>query len=346
MAFSIRRTVFISYSSDAEDFAHAIASRLRSLEYVVFLDSWDLKPSRPYDAHLEERVRSCSLFIFAVSPRSVLPESYAKTELGWAVASRRRILGVFAPGHPEVSPPPDVAARTMTRRGGDPVANTVSDVRAILGGPSVLAPKIVATGIALAVLAGIFFTYEQKSSAVQKSGAIKDRPSQSPPRAASEANKSSTSPTRERVNKPTDVPSLFTRIRGTLMGFGLTENDLFNTLWSAETTTQDPKLEQEDSNGHVRFYRQDCVVQPCGAAAEVLLTTKGGRVAVTSSGVPGCNVNVVSSGALITCPAAIFDLKWNGRQFVGTETVCYEWATDGATCRTSYLADARLTRVN
>ena len=88
------------------------------------------------------------------------------------------------------------------------------------------------------------------------------------------------------MNKATEFPSLFTRISGTLMGYDLTTKDLLGTQWSAETTTQDPKMEQYDARGMVRFFSVNCVVRPCNPGADVMLKTKRDELTVTSSGVP------------------------------------------------------------
>jgi hypothetical protein len=151
----LKHTIFVSYSSDAADFAVRLATRLESAGYLTTFDQWDLPPGAAYDPLLEDQVKSSSLFLFVISARSVLSDSFAITELKWAAASRRRLLGVHAPQHHDVTPPPEIAARTLSRSGGDQVANAVSEVRAILGQPAIRFLKIVAL-LAAAILTVVF----------------------------------------------------------------------------------------------------------------------------------------------------------------------------------------------
>jgi hypothetical protein len=135
-----RQKVFIAYASDAEAFAKSVSARLRSAGFRSALDTEFLSPGSSFDRALEDAIRSSSLFLFIVSSRSCEPDAYARTELHWAVTSARHILGVFAPSNdwPELEPPPEIAARTLVSPHGDRAANVVSEVRKILGRPTLI----------------------------------------------------------------------------------------------------------------------------------------------------------------------------------------------------------------
>lgn len=145
MAFNplnfLRRRVFISYSGDAVEFAKVLAARLESAGYRAVLDKWDLQPGSAYDASLKRLVENSALFIFVVSARSARPDAYALTELAWAVAARRPILGVYPSSDITVIAPVDVRARTLIQREGDPIALTVGEASRIVGAPRALLAK-------------------------------------------------------------------------------------------------------------------------------------------------------------------------------------------------------------
>jgi hypothetical protein len=333
----LRYTVFISYSKDAADFVRALATRLEGAGYRAILDSWDLAPGRPYDVQLQRQVKSCSLFIFVISARSILPDAYAITELMWAAASRRRILGVHAPGHSEVTPPPEVAARSLSRSAGDPIANAVSEVCDILGRPYSRVGKIAIAGVALALLVGIV-------QVVRNARIFQEQPK------TEAAASPQPEATRVRVNILSQYPSLLTRFRGKLMGFGLTDADLFNTEWTAETTTQDSALSQDDSKGLFRFYRQEPCYGRRGAVDYKLQNTGGAWVKRNV-----CDFLVLNDSVHIECPnlqnvlvRAVFALQWNGAQLIGTETVyCGEnGGSPKCPATGAYLVDVRLTQLH
>ena len=155
----LRQTVFVSYSKDAADFARHLVARVESAGFSVFLDKTRLKAGGAYDTTLEKQVKACSLFLFLVSARSVRPDAFALSELQWAVTSGRHILGVYVPGHDDVSPPPEISARTLSSTSGDRIANAVTDVRAQLGHPFARTARIFAGITAvLALAAGIGWT--------------------------------------------------------------------------------------------------------------------------------------------------------------------------------------------
>src|SRR5215213_596371 len=104
----LKPTVFIAHASDAKDFARVLAARIRRAGFSPFLDERSLTAGESYDAAIEDAVKRSSTFIFVVSAGSVTTDAYALTELHWAVTSDRSLLGVHAPGHDEVTPPPDI----------------------------------------------------------------------------------------------------------------------------------------------------------------------------------------------------------------------------------------------
>jgi hypothetical protein len=161
--------VFLAHGADAKDFMRRLQARLEAAGFRVFSDERELEPGSAYDAEIEDAIKSCSVFVFVTSARSVASGAYALTELEWALEARRRLLGVHAEGHDQVRPPPEVDATTCVSTRGDRAAQTVSEVRSIIraqraqeSGWSRLPPWARSALIALAasaVIAGLGVAY-------------------------------------------------------------------------------------------------------------------------------------------------------------------------------------------
>lgn len=122
------RDVFVAYSSDARDFAQHLCARLEAAGLSVFLDEKVLRGGEGYDSAIRAAIQSCTAFVFVVSPGSVAGDAYALTELHWAVQARRPLYAVYADAAEPVPLPPELAAVTVPRPRGDPIAPVVAQL--------------------------------------------------------------------------------------------------------------------------------------------------------------------------------------------------------------------------
>lgn len=161
---------------------------------------------------------------------------------------------------------------------------------------------------------------------------------------------SSSSSPRVRVNTPSQSSSLFTKIRGKLVGFNLAEDDLVGTEWTVETTAEDPTMSRADAHGRFQFYRFYPCAGACGAL-DLKLTEAQGPSAERHR----CNFAVANDSVHIECPnieilvRSTYELHWNGVQLIGTEHVfCGESNPTESWCPPTgfYLQDVRLTRLH
>lgn len=120
--------VFVSYSSDAKDFALELYHRLSDAGLPCFFDKESLPAGRSYDDRLERAVRSCGVFVFVISHRSV-GSSYASTELGLARRYGRPIVAVLAPEHLDAAIPAAIKSRTLLHVEGEAIAEVILEVR-------------------------------------------------------------------------------------------------------------------------------------------------------------------------------------------------------------------------
>jgi hypothetical protein len=85
--------IFLSYTSQDKSDAEAIAFSLRNRGYRVFLDKDDLPAGRSYDDQLERAVKKSQIFIFLLSPDSIVEGRFALTELKFARPADGRSIG-------------------------------------------------------------------------------------------------------------------------------------------------------------------------------------------------------------------------------------------------------------
>jgi formylglycine-generating enzyme required for sulfatase activity len=120
--------VFVAYSRDAQDFSQRLTFRLRRANLRVFLDDRELQEGNPFDASIAKAVESCRTFLFVISARSVAKDSYARTELDWAVKAERSLLSIQAEEHDGVKHPPALDGLTAISTEGDRIAQAVKAV--------------------------------------------------------------------------------------------------------------------------------------------------------------------------------------------------------------------------
>ena len=120
--------IFLSYASQDQAIAEAVAFSLRSRQYEVFLDRYDLPPGESYDQRIERAVDDSEIFIFLISPDSVAEGRYTLTELNFA--RRRwpdvngRVLPVIARKTPLEQVPSYLKAVTILELAGNIAAET------------------------------------------------------------------------------------------------------------------------------------------------------------------------------------------------------------------------------
>lgn len=122
--------IFLSYSSDEAGLAEQMVYRLRAEGHEVFFDRQSLPPGEAYDARIRNAIEACELFVFLLSKAAIRPGSYALSEL--AIARERwpqpvgHVLPVAVGELDYDALPPYLAALTVFRPGGDPVAELIA----------------------------------------------------------------------------------------------------------------------------------------------------------------------------------------------------------------------------
>src|SRR5690606_10141569 len=76
--------IFVSYASDDCDAAALVAESIKARGHKVFFDRADLPPGGSYEEQIEAAIRASSLMVFLVSPDSVAPGRFTRTELKFA----------------------------------------------------------------------------------------------------------------------------------------------------------------------------------------------------------------------------------------------------------------------
>lgn len=122
--------LFISYSSRDAALAEQLVYRLRGDGHTVFFDRQSLPPGEAYDKRIRDAIEACDRFVFLLSPASIAPGSYARSEL--TMASQRwpspvgHVLPVEVSRIDYDTLPPYLGAVTVFRTGGDLVAELVA----------------------------------------------------------------------------------------------------------------------------------------------------------------------------------------------------------------------------
>jgi tetratricopeptide (TPR) repeat protein len=124
--------IFLSYASQDQATAEAVAFSLRSRQYQVFLDRDDLPPGESYDQRIERAVNDSEMFIFLVSPDSIAEGRYTLTELSFARRkwpdANGRVLPVMARKTPLEQAPSYLKAVTVLEPAGNIAAETSAAV--------------------------------------------------------------------------------------------------------------------------------------------------------------------------------------------------------------------------
>ncbi len=124
--------IFVSHSHEEEGLAAFLATRLRADGHHVFQNDGSLERGRGFDGQIREQLDRCDLFVFLLSPASVRPGCYARTELG--LAEKRwpnpalRVLPAMARDTDEAAVPPYLKAVNILRPSGELIAEIVNEV--------------------------------------------------------------------------------------------------------------------------------------------------------------------------------------------------------------------------
>lgn len=159
---ALRPRVFLSYATEERDLAGHLAVALRAEGYDVFLDRARLAPGRAFGRALRREIARCDLFVFLASPHSVGEGRYARTEL--RLAERRwprpdgRVLAVAAAPVAPRDLPPYLRQTTLLRPEGDPVAETLDAVDALLRGRRAVPARRMALAAGVALLLAVAVT--------------------------------------------------------------------------------------------------------------------------------------------------------------------------------------------
>ncbi len=124
--------IFLSHASEDKPAAESLAFSLRNRGHKVFLDRDDLPPGESYDKQIELAVRDSDLFIFLISPASVIKGRYTLTELSFARKRwpdpHGRLLPVLVAPTPMHDIPSYLKAVTLLEPLGNVTAETAAAV--------------------------------------------------------------------------------------------------------------------------------------------------------------------------------------------------------------------------
>jgi TIR domain len=122
--------IFVSYASQDKLAAESIALSIRGRGYTAFLDRDDLPPGASYDEQIELAVKDSDIFVFLISPDSLMAGHYSLTELKFArqkwPTPNGRVLPVMLRKTPMEKVPTYLKAVTVL----EPVGNVAAETSA------------------------------------------------------------------------------------------------------------------------------------------------------------------------------------------------------------------------
>lgn len=128
--------IFLSYASEDKEIAEPIAFSLRARGHKVFFDRDDLPPGGEYDIRIEKAVERSALFVFLITPDSILKGRFTLTELEFA---RRKwgsgdghVLPVLAKATPLEEIPNFLKSVTILEPAGNIAAEVASAVEPLV----------------------------------------------------------------------------------------------------------------------------------------------------------------------------------------------------------------------
>ena len=124
--------IFLSFASQDVSTAEAIAFSLRNRGHNVFLDRDDLPAGQAFDERIERAVRESGIFIFLISPDSIMEGRYTLTELLFARQKWLSPSGHVLPVRVRTTPPDKIPSYlksvTILEPRGDVAAETSAKV--------------------------------------------------------------------------------------------------------------------------------------------------------------------------------------------------------------------------
>jgi len=127
---AMRRSVFISYTSEQKRIADSIAFAIRELELQVFVDRDDLTPGVAFHDRIHSEIERCDVFVFLLSKESISPDRYTMSELEFArqkwLHPSGHVLTVPIGEYDRAQLPPYLGVTTFV----SPVGNIPTNVRA------------------------------------------------------------------------------------------------------------------------------------------------------------------------------------------------------------------------
>jgi TIR domain len=124
--------IFLSFASQDVSTAEAIAFSLRNRGHNVFLDRDDLPAGQAFDGRIEREVRESDIFIFLISPDSIMEGRYTLTELLFARQKWLSPSGHVLPVRVRTTPPDKIPSYlksvTILEPRGDVAAETSAKV--------------------------------------------------------------------------------------------------------------------------------------------------------------------------------------------------------------------------
>ena len=128
----MKRTIFLSYSSEQDEVATRIALSLKGEGHSVFRDRSALPPGETFDARIRAAIEESDLFIFLISREAVTDGRYTLTELKFAEQKwghpAGHLLPVLVDQTPKHAIPAFARAVTMLKPRGDIAAEVTAEV--------------------------------------------------------------------------------------------------------------------------------------------------------------------------------------------------------------------------
>lgn len=130
--------IFISYASEQQAVAEEIYHALLVCSHEVFFAPDSIRAGEEYHRRIQEEIRASDVFIFLVSPASVAPGGYARTELRFAQENWDNPLGHVLPFFAEETPisliPVYLSTISIRLPAGNLVAEVVAAVNDLASG--------------------------------------------------------------------------------------------------------------------------------------------------------------------------------------------------------------------
>jgi len=120
--------IFLSYPSSCYDVAESIFFELKNQGHHVFFDKSRLEAAKPYSSSIQAEILACDMFLFLITPDSVAPGRYTRTELRIARDQWSNPHGIILPVMLEETPLADIPKYLSAVHIFRPEGNVASEV--------------------------------------------------------------------------------------------------------------------------------------------------------------------------------------------------------------------------